>query len=106
MEPAMLLELGKALSFLASILSLYLVAASAFFAPATFWNDRLLLALPELGIAACICFLSGLLFAWPSRSNPDARQSLISTLPVRLFLWAVAAMAVLFVISWYAVGLP
>ena len=99
----MLLELGKAFSFLASILSLYLVAANAFFAPAMFWDDRLLLALPKLGVAACVCLFSGLLFVWPARSNPDAGQSLISTLPVRMFLWSLAGMAVLFVVSWYLV---
>jgi hypothetical protein len=61
------------------------------------------MALPKLAMAGCVCFLSGLLFCWPSRSNPDAEQSLMSTLPVRLFFWAVAGMAVMFVSSWYLV---
>ena len=97
----MLLELGKALSFFLSILSLYRVAISAFFVPGSQWQERLSLALAKLIIAACVCVASGLLFSWPSRSNPDAGQALISTLPVRLFLWAIAGMVIFFALFWY-----
>ena len=100
----MLLEVAKPLSFLLSILSLYPVALSAFFDPGARWEERLLLALPKVAEAACICFLSGILFAWPARSNPDRDQPLTSTLPVRLFLWAMPGMALLFAISWYIVA--
>jgi hypothetical protein len=99
----MLLELGKALSFLLSLLSLYPVAISAFFDPENRWEDRLELALPRVAIAACLCVASGMIFRWPSRSNPDAGQPLSETLPVRLFLWAVPGMALLFVLCWYLV---
>jgi hypothetical protein len=99
----MLLELGKALSFFLSLLSLYPIAISAFFVPGSRWQERLLLVLPKIAIAACICLSSGLLFSWPSRSNPEAGRSLASTLPVRLFCWALAAAALLFAASWYVV---
>ncbi len=99
----MLLELGKPLSFLLSILSLYPVAISAFFAPTARWEDRLFLALPKLAIAACVCLSSGLLFSWPSRLNPAADRPLTSTLPVRLFLCAIPLLAMLFVLGWYLV---
>jgi hypothetical protein len=97
----MLLELGKAASFFAAIVSLCAVAIVAFFEPATRWDQRLLLALPRLVIAGCLCLASGLLFTWPARSNPDAAQPLLTTLPVRLFFWSLAGMALLFAATWY-----
>jgi hypothetical protein len=97
----MLLELSKALSFMASIMSLYWLAANAFFASGVRWEDRLIIALAKLAIATCICFFSGLLFRWPSHSNPDAGQSLTSTLPVQLFFWVVGIIVVLFAASWW-----
>jgi hypothetical protein len=97
----MLLELSKALSFLASIMSLYWVAVNAFFASGVRWEERLTIALAKLAIAACICFFSGLLFRWPSRSNPDAGQSLTSTMPVQLFFWVVGFIVVFFAASWW-----
>ncbi|MES2392122.1 MAG: hypothetical protein V4555_10815 [Acidobacteriota bacterium] len=97
----MLLELGQAVSFFATILALCAVGIVAFFQPATRWDDRLLLALPRLVIAACTSLASALLFTWPTRSNPDAHQPLLSTLPLRLFFWGTTAMALLFVAIWY-----
>jgi len=99
----MLLDLGKSVSFFLSMISLYPVAMSAFFEPAAPWQARLMLALPRVAIAACVCFASGLLFSWPSRGNPDAGQALTATLPVRLFLWAIPGIAALFVLGWYTV---
>ena len=105
-EPVMLLELARPLSFILSILSLYPVMFSAFFVPGTHWQERLATALLYIALAACICFMSGLLFSWPSRANPEAAnpgsgQSLMSTLPVRFFFWAMTAMTILFAVSWY-----
>jgi hypothetical protein len=102
----MLLELARPLSFIASMLSLYPVLVSAFFVPGSHWEERLGFALLYVALAACICFASGILFAWPVRSGPesaapDAGQGLLSTLPVRLFFWAMTAMAILFAVSWY-----
>lgn len=107
----MLLELGKTLSFFLSLLSLFPVLVSAFFEPGSRWQDRLATIAVKIALAACICFASGLLFSWPSRgssteTNPNAAdpatgEPLLSTLPVRMFLWSMAAMAVLFAVSWY-----
>jgi hypothetical protein len=96
----MLLELARTLSFFLSILSLYPVLVSAFFVPGSRWQERLEMALLYIALAACVCFVSGLLFSWPSAENPDGER-LMSTLPVRLFLWAMAGMAILFAVSWY-----
>jgi cation transport ATPase len=100
-ETTMFLELSKAFSFFLSILSLYPIALSAFFVPGSRWQERLTMSLLKIALAACVCFASGFLFSWSSQTNPEAGQSLISTLPVRLFFWAMAGMAILFVISWY-----
>jgi hypothetical protein len=97
----MLLELAKALSFLLSILSLYAAMFSAFFVPGARFEERLLLSLDKIAISACICFASGLLFSWPTAARPDAHTPLLSTIPVRLFFCALAAMIMLFFLSWY-----
>ena len=96
-----MLEISKAFSFFATILSLYPVAISAFFDPATRWQERLLLALSRLIVAGCIALASGLLFTWPSASNPDAGQPLTATLPVRLFLYVTLGLTVLFALDCY-----
>ena len=97
----MFLELGKAVAFLLSILSLYWVAISAFFVPGSRWEERLYFAAARVLIAACVCFASGLLFTWPVKSNPDRDVPLMSTLPVKLFLWGMTGLVVLFAATWY-----
>ncbi len=96
-----MLEIAKALAFLVCILSLYWAAISAFFVVGVDWQERLWIALFKLMAAAAICFYSGMLFSWPSRTNPTAFQRLTSTLPVRLFFWGLAGISVLFVLSCY-----
>jgi hypothetical protein len=100
----MILELGKALSFLLSIVSIYWLAVSAFFVPGSRWEERLALALLKLAIAGCVCFCSGLLFCWPLRRGRK-RTRLTATLPVQLFFWAASGIAVLFVGTWYLTDL-
>ncbi len=97
----MLLELAKALSFVLSVLSLFPVLLSAFFVPGSHWQERLTMSLLRIVLAVCVCFASGLLFSWPSQTNPEAGHSLASTLPVRLLFWALGSMTILFVVSWY-----
>jgi hypothetical protein len=97
----MLLELGKAISFLLSILSLYPAMYSAFFVPGTRWEERLFLGFDRIALSACICFASGLLFSWPTEAEPQPEPSLLATAPVRMFFCALGVMAVLFVLSWY-----
>ncbi len=96
----MLLDLGKVLSLLSSIVSLYYVAVDAFFVPGTGWEDRLSLSLAQIALAACICFASGLLFSGPQTDRGESAP-LMSTLPVRMFLWTVVGVAILFAVSWY-----
>ena len=91
-----LLDLGKAGSFLMSVLSLCALLDSAFFVPATRWEDRLITSAAKVGFAGCVCLISGLLF---HVSQP--RVSIAHTLPVRLFLWAIAGFALFFFLGWY-----
>jgi hypothetical protein len=103
----MMLELGKVLTFFGGMASLYWVALAAFFQPGSQWEDRLGVAAAKLLVAGCICFVSGALFRWPAKTNPDAGQPLLATLPVRMFVWGSALIAVLFTMSWYLVcGAP
>jgi hypothetical protein len=98
----MLLEIGKAVSFFASILSLYALMGSAFFVPSSTWQERLLASLVRIGLAACVCFASGILFRQDEiRRAPESDPSLTRMLPVRLFYWGLASMAVLFALSWF-----
>jgi hypothetical protein len=97
----MFLELSKAFSFMLSLMSLYPVLWNAFFVPGTRWEERVWLSLGAIGFSGCVCFASGLLFCWPSKDNPEAELSVLSTLPVLVFAWGLLATAVLFVSSWY-----
>ncbi len=96
----MLLDLGKVLSLLSSIVSLYYVAVDAFFVPGTRWEDRLSMSIAKVGLAACVCFASGILFSWTQTEHGES-VPLMSTLPVRMFLWTVVGVAILFAVSWY-----
>jgi hypothetical protein len=97
----MILDLAKALSFFLSILSLYPVVLSAFFVPGSRLEDRLALALARVGLAGCVCFLSGILFARPWQEGHESEDRVLATLPVRIYLWTILAIAILFVLSWY-----
>jgi hypothetical protein len=97
----MLLDLGKAVSLILSILSLYPVMLSAFFVPGTRWEDRLAMSLIKIALAACVCFASGFLFALRPRLSLRTFSQIFSTLPVRIFFWSMGAMVVLFAVSWY-----
>ncbi len=69
----MLLELGRMISLLLSVLSLHALLASAFFDPGTRWEERLLHSLLRVLISACVCFASGLIFDWNGDWNGDWR---------------------------------
>jgi hypothetical protein len=102
-----MLELAKLFSLIFSILSLYPVLVCAFFVPGSQWEDRLELALLKVAFAACVCLFGGVIFIWPSRSNPDAGVSVTSTLPMRLFFWTTGGTAILFLTVRYLVeGYP
>lgn len=107
----MLIEIGKLVSLLLSILSLDALLTSAFFVPGSHWDERLLNSLARVVLAGCVCFASGLLFNRPEQHDPlqrdpghgdsEATSDIMRTLPVRLFLWGLLGMALLFVLSWY-----
>jgi hypothetical protein len=97
----LLLEIGKAVSLLMSILSLDALLTSAFFVPGSHWEERLANSLLRIGLAGCVCFASGLVFDWAGQNGSAGDHSVLNTLPVRLFLWALVGMALLFVLSWY-----
>jgi hypothetical protein len=105
-ETPMLLDLGKSLSFLASLLSLYPLLYSALLEPGMHVPDRILLSLNRAALSAACCFLSGYLFL---RANPEAYpsnrygsgQPIFSTLPVRIYFYALGAMVLLFSGSWF-----
>ena len=96
----MLLDLGKSLSFLAGLLSLFPLLFSAFFVPGTQWDDRVLLSLDKAALSGCLCFMSGLLFSISS-TNSRRHPPVMSTLPVRLYFWALGGMIFLFAASWF-----
>jgi hypothetical protein len=91
-----LLDLGRALSFLLSILSLCALINSAFFLTATTWKQRLLASLSRVVLAACISAVSGLLF----RNETSPATPFSRTLPVRVFFWALLAISILFTLAW------
>lgn len=97
----MILDIGKAFTFLLSIVSLYYVVLSAFFVPGTHWEDRLEFALAKIGMAACVCFASGLLFSWRTQTGHEQGDPLMSTLPVRMFFLTLVGVAILFALAWY-----
>ena len=96
-----MLEVAKAISFLLTILSLYPVLLAAFFEPNTDWQQRMTSAALRLLIAACVAIISGLIFTWPAKSNPDAKTMLIQTLPLKVFLSAAGFITLLFFAGWY-----
>lgn len=97
-----MLPVAKLAALTLSILSLYMLLGHAFFVPGSPWQDRLLDGLATLGLAASVCFASGMVFEIPTRKfDPGPAPRLVQTLPVRLFFWAVGLMAVLFVASWF-----
>jgi hypothetical protein len=93
----MLLDLSRFVTFLLSILSLFALVDTAFFVTATTWQQRLLASITRVVLAACISAASGLLFRYhASPAVPFTR-----TLPVRIFLWALFGISLLFLLAWF-----
>jgi hypothetical protein len=96
-----ILDISRTLSFILSILSLYAVLETAFFIPGSDWLERLNLSLLRIAIAGCVCFASGMFFAVPRTKNARSDIPITSTLPVQMFFWTLAGVAILAVVSWY-----
>lgn len=90
-------ELARAVALILSIASLYTLLGSAFFAPGSPWQQRLMASIETLAMSGCVCFASGLLFSVTTRSEPPVTR----TLPVRLFFWALGGTALMFLLSRY-----
>jgi hypothetical protein len=99
MHCAMLLELAKPLTLLASMISLLAVFHAAFLSTEADPSRRIYDALAMLILAAGISLLSGLAFY----ENPSSRNhsSLARTFPIQLFLWTTGIMLALFFLAWY-----
>ena len=102
----MLLEFARTLSFFVSMLALYPVVAGAFFEPGSHWQDRLILAAARMGLAGSLALVSGILFArpWVYQDGPGqdgTGRRLLAALPVRIYLWTILGVAILFLLSWY-----
>lgn len=96
-----LLKVAKVVSFCVANASLYL-AVSRIFLPDLLLPDRARLAVASLLFAASASVLSGMVFIWPSPSNPQRGRPLATTLPLRVFLCASIAILLLFLASWSA----
>ena len=88
------MDLLRVCSFFACLVALMHAATHAFFVPGLLWPQRFLLIAARLGMAACACLFSAVLFA-------PRHQPLRRTLPMRLFAWSAAIILVLFAASWY-----
>jgi hypothetical protein len=97
----MLLELAKPLSLVFCILSLYAVFYAAFLNPGSDLDQTIYDSLGLLALSAGISLVSGLIFREPMQPTDTGSVRLTTTLPVRMFCWASAAMLVFFVVAWY-----
>ena len=97
----MLVEIAKPIAFLLCMVSLCALFFTAFPAPASDLQQRILDSLEMLVLAGGISLVSGLIFrdSAPEHSADDAR--LAATLPIQVFCWATGAMFILFIVSWY-----
>jgi formate/nitrite transporter FocA (FNT family) len=95
------LDIGKMLSFILSILSLYAVLESAFFIPGSDWQERLSVSLLRGAIAAGVCLGSGMLFVLSRERHARTEMPITSTLPMQMFFWAMAGVVILSTVSWY-----
>ena len=93
-----MLEIAKPIALLLCMLALWSVFYTAFLVPASDLERRSWDSLILLSLAAGICLTSGMIFR---ESEESEAGSLMRTLPVQIFCWAVSLMLVLFLVSWY-----
>jgi hypothetical protein len=97
-----MVPVAKFIALTLSILSLCALFGHAFLILGVGWQDRLIDGLGMLGLAASVCFASGLIFEIPERRfDPEPTPPLTRTLPVQLFFWAGGLMVVIFLLSWF-----
>lgn len=93
-----MLEVTKPIAVALCVLSLYAVFGSAFLVPASDLESRSWTSLILLSLTAGISLAGGMIFR---ESEERGAGSLMRTLPVQIFCWAVSLMLVLFLVSWY-----
>ena len=92
----MLVELTKPVALMLCMAALCGVFYSAFLDPSNTSEQSVWDTVTLLSLAAGISIASGMLF----REENDG-STLLRTLPVQMFLWAVGVMAVIFVSAWF-----
>ena len=97
----MLRELLKPVALVMCILSQYAVFQAAFLDPAKDVRHRLLEALAMSGLAGVISLLGGWIFQDVGAAKIRSDMRLAKTLPVQMYCWCSAGMAVLFAVAWY-----
>jgi hypothetical protein len=95
------MELGKPVTFIFCILSLYALFMSAFLVPSSDMHQKICDSLSLLMLAAGMSLISGLIFVRATPEPHAGKVRLVTTLPVQLFVWASSIMLVLFIVSWY-----
>jgi uncharacterized membrane protein (GlpM family) len=96
----MFLELAKPIALMSCILSLYAVLYTAFLNPTSELDQKIYDSLSLLALSAVISIIGGLIFREAQRPS-SRRMPLRATLPVQVFCWALAAIVIFFLLSWY-----
>jgi hypothetical protein len=89
------MELGKPVTFIFCILSLYALFMSAFLVPSSDMHQKICDSLSLLMLAAGMSLISGLIFVRATPEPHAGKVRLVTTLPVQLFVWASSIMLVL-----------
>jgi hypothetical protein len=96
-----LLELGKFVSLLLSILCLYAVFHTAFLTRVDEFHEHILPVLRMFVLAAAACWSSGWIFhRWEQKAGAE-HSRIAGTFPVKIFWWASAGFLILFALSWF-----
>jgi hypothetical protein len=97
----MLLELGKFGSLLLALLCLYAVFHAAFLMQEAHLSARLIDSLKMLAVAGGICWGGGWIFHRWDLTVGIKNSSIASTLPMKVFWWALLLLVLLFLVSAY-----
>src|ERR1035438_1818970 len=93
-----MLEVARPIAVALCMLSLCAVFNAAFLVPASDLESRSWTTVILLSLTAGICLASGMIFR---ESEESGESSLMRTLPMQIFCWAVSLMLALFLVSWY-----